>query len=740
MSSNNRNATLVTLTLPILVFATAAQAEEGTHGSVTVGAASVQLNNPSHEFGKFTGVTDDSVHVIGAADIQSKNGSNYWSLTAQDVGLNNRRFNLNGGNSGNYKFSFGYEELDTLLSNNSKTPFSGTGSNTLTLPAGFVKSATTSGMTNLAASLKNTDLKTKRKEGEAEVSFELDKNFDLTFSFRRQIREGTKSTGAALGPGSYIRAFNIPEPVDHQTDNFSAGLAWHNERGQAKAEYVVSRFSNANPTLTWDAPFVKPAAPAGAAYPASGLSSLPPDNQAQRFSLSGNYKLADTTRVSALFERGSMTQDMALQNYTTNPASVITVPVPRSSADTRIDTTLLKLDLAAQPMPRLSLHAGFRHYDSENKSPRDLYQIVIHDTGNQVASTAPQATYNRPYDYTQNQINLDGSYNFGHGTTLKLGYDHNEMDYSYRAVKGTTENTYSGKLSKRWGSGTTLSLNLSEGRKRSDGGYNETWVFEALHSAAYLATLAPNVYFDKLRGMQQYDIADRDRSRQGIGLTLPVQQNLTVGMNASRNKDDYPAAQFGMQARENKNYTVDATLTPDQVTNVSLYFTRQEIDLRQASRAYNARGGPAPFTKAVGSASPANDWTSRTRDASNTIGLNTSRSFMDEKLLVRLNYAYSRANTDINFISQANVFTTPLPADMPTVTSRQQTIDLSGTYKVQKNLKVQLGALVDIRRTTDWATDGIPPGSTASPTLLTLSGTPMPYRALVLHTSMNYRF
>lgn len=737
--SNNKSV-LVTLTLPILAFAVTVQAEEGIHGSVTVGAASVQLNNPSLEFGRFTGVTDDSVHIIGASDIQSKNGSNYWRLTAEDVGLNNRRFNLNGGNSGSHKFSFGYEELDTLTSINSKTPFDGSGSNTLTLPGGFVKSATTSGMTNLAASLKNIDLATKRKEGEAKASVELNQNFDLSLSFKRQIKDGTKSTGAALGPGSYVRAFNIPEPVDYQTDDFSAGLAWHNERGQAKAEYVLSRFSNANPTLTWDAPFVKPAMPAGAAYPASGLSSLPPDNQAQRFSLSGNYKLADTTRVSALFERGYMTQDMALQNYTTNPASVITVPVPRSSADTRIDTTLFKLDLAAQPLSRLSLHAGFRHFDTVNKSPRDLYQIVIHDTGNQVANTTSRATYNRPYDYTQNQVNFDGSYHFGHGTTLKLGYDHNEMDYSYRAVKGTTENTYSGKLSKRWDSGTTLSFNLSEGRKRSDGGYNETWVFEAMHSAAYLETQAPNVYFDKLPGMQQYDIADRNRSRQEIGLTLPVQQSLTLGINASRSKDDFNAAQFGLQERENENFTLDATLTPDQLTNVSLYFTRQETDTRQASRAYNAQVAPPPKTKAEGSAAASNDWISRLHDVINTIGLDASRSFMDEKLLVRLSYAYSRANTDINFLSQANVFTTPLPADMPTVTGRQQTIDLSGTYKVQKNLSVQLGALIDLYRTTDWATDTIPPGSTASPSLLTLSGTPAPYRALVLHTSMNYRF
>lgn len=717
MGNHNRNATLAILALPALAYAAATHAEDGIHGSVTAGIAVVQTNNPANAFGKFTGVESDSAYVMGAADIQSKNGSNYWNLTADDVGLNNRRFRLDGGNSGSYKFSFGYEELDDLLSNNSKTPLNGTGSNNLTLPAGFVKGATTGAMTNLGTNLKNIDLATKRKEGEAKASVELNQNFDLSLSFKRQIREGTKPFSVSLR----FTPVGVPEPVDYQTDDFSAGFAWHNERGQAKAEYVVSRFSNANPTLTVATPFTS--------GPNTGLISLPPDNQAQRISLGGSYRLAGSTRLSALFERSSMTQDMALLNYTTNPASVISAPVPRSSADTRIDTTLLKLDLSSQPISRLSLHAGFRHYGTDNKSPRDLYRQVRLDDGAQVAANAVNAVYNRPYDYTQNQLNLDGSYNFGYGTTLKLGYDHDERNYSYRAVKGTKENTWSGKLSKRWDAGTILSLNLAEGRKRSDGGYNETWVYEATHTAAYLAL--PNTvlaYFDKVPGMQQSDIADRDRSRQEIGITLPVQQNLTLGMNASRSKDDFNATQFGLQERENKNYTLDATLTPDQSTTASLYFTRQEIETQQANRQMAGTGA----AKAASAIATTTDWTGWIQDAINTIGFNASRSFMDEKLLIRLGYTYSRTNTDISFSTA--------PANMPTLTGRQKTIDLSGTYQVQKNLKVQLGALVDLYRTTDWATDTIPPGSTASPSLLTLSGTPAPSRALVLHTSMNYRF
>ena len=154
-------------------------------------------------------MTEQRVYFLGAANIQSQNGRSYWNLKADDIGLGNQSFNFDGGTMGKYKLHFGYSELDNLISANSKTPFDGAGGGNLTLPLGFIQSENTTGMTNLAASLKSVELGTQRQEGDVSFAYKLDKNFGLSFSFRRYLKNGLKSVGTLfrddnIGPQSMI--------------------------------------------------------------------------------------------------------------------------------------------------------------------------------------------------------------------------------------------------------------------------------------------------------------------------------------------------------------------------------------------------------------------------------------------------------------------------------------------------------------------------------------------------------
>lgn len=698
---------------------------------VTVGAAYAKLDNPSAQFGKFSGVTDSQFYMIGSASVQSRKEDQYWNLMANDISLDNQSVIINGGSSGNYKFHFGYSELANPISNNSQTPFDGAGGATLTLPTGFTRAAGTDGMTELAASMKNVDLGTKRKEGDASFAYELDKNFGLSFSFRRYLKDGIKSMGTVVKPDlAGPQGLILPEPVNYHTDEFRTSLDWHGERGQANVEYYYSRFNNNDASLTWDNPFDDTFP---TPYPTQGRNSLPPDNQHQRLSLSSSFKLAAATRLSALLERGTMTQNDVFLPYTINSASTISTPMPRSSATAQIDTTLLKLDLTTQPLSALSLHAGYRHYDTDNKTPRDLYQMVVNDGGNQVAADSAAARYNQPFDYSQNQLALDSSYHFGHGTSLKLGFDLDQKDYRYRAVNSTRENTYSAKVNKRWDAVTAF-VNLAYGRKRPDS-YDQVRALEYGHSTDYLATVPSDEYFDNLPGLRQFDMAERNRQRQGLGVTWVARQDLNLGFHANRNQDVYNASQFGLQEQKTDNYTVDATLTPDEFQSWALYYTRQNMMWRQTSRAYDF------FGKGTGAADPANDWSAQHQDAIDTIGINITLTFLDDQLPVQLSYAYSNINTDISFTANPSSSMNTLPSDMPTLKGRRQTIDLSGTYGIRDNLSVRAGILMETYRASDWATDGLPPGSPAiSPDLLTLSGSAADYRAFVLSTAMNYHF
>ena len=127
----------------------------------------------------------------------------------------------------------------------------------------------------------------------------------------------------------------------------------------------------------------------------------------------------------------------------------------------------------------------------------------------------------------------------------------------------------------------------------------------------------------------------------------------------------------------------------------------------------------------------------RHQDKIDTLGLNITLSFLEDTLPVQFSYTYSEIKTDISFAANSGI---DAPANMPTLRGKRQTIDLSGTYAVRDPLTVRVGAMVEIYRANDWATDGFAPGSPAVPGVLLLSGSTAPYRAFMLHTAITYYF
>ena len=140
------------------------------------------------------------------------------------------------------------------------------------------------------------------------------------------------------------------------------------------------------------------------------------------------------------------------------------------------------------------------------------------------------------------------------------------------------------------------------------------------------------------------------------------------------------------------------------------------------------------------SSDPVNDWSAKHRDVIDTVGVNITLSFLDDSLPVRFAYTYSNIVTDISFTANPASIVNTSPVDMPTLRGKRHTLDLSGNYAVRDNLNVRGGLMVEFYRSSDWATDGIPPGSSVAPEMLTLSGSATPYRAMLVTTALNYHF
>ena len=99
------------------------------------------------------------------------------SWMAEDLGLDSRRFEIEGGKPGSFGFELGYGELPYRLFDTTRTVFAESGNDTLVLPADWVYASPPSRMTGLDAALANRNIESDRQLFNAGVDIEAVSNF-----------------------------------------------------------------------------------------------------------------------------------------------------------------------------------------------------------------------------------------------------------------------------------------------------------------------------------------------------------------------------------------------------------------------------------------------------------------------------------------------------------------------------------------------------------------------------------
>lgn len=705
-----------------------AAANAGLKGDVTVGAGLLQTDNESFKYGEYTGLTDDGLFASVSADLDYDRGLYYLDLNAYDLGLDSRSVFLQAGKLRRYNAFISYSELPHFISNNSRTPFENPGSPDLNLPAGFVRSSTTTGMTNLQGSLRDVELRLKRTKWSLGLSDRVGA-FSSDLAFSHETKDGIKSLGGATGiSGGNTRGTVLPEPVDYKTDELRAGLAYQGQVSYARLEYLLSLFSNKMDSFTWDNPFN----PAG--YPTEARTSLPPDNMHQRLSLSGGTTLPFyNTRVSALAEYGKMEQDEDLLPYSNNLASTITVPVPRATAQAEIDTYTLLLNLSSRPAPRLGVNLRYRYYATDNKTPRDLFRYVKNDQGAaQAALTDANAVYNLPYDYTQNKLTLDSSYYLVRSTTLRAGYDYELVERDFREIKKTEENTVRASVQSQYFESTGLNLNASYSRRDAKDPYSESHVYDFYHTDEYIATQAAGVRFDNHPLMRKFDIADRDRLKLGASASRLIADNATVAAYYDFSKDDYGNSELGITSRSANRVTVDATWSPAQDLSVYAFYTKEISGTEQDSRQYNGNA-----VKAAQSADEGRNWSAKHDDDIDTAGFGASLGLMENRLTLGADYSFTESTTKISFTAGSSL---AAAQDMPAIYYRVHSAGFTGKYRLNRNVSVGARYGYENYESTDWQTSDVPAGSAVIANVITLSGPIQDYEAHQALVFLTYSF
>lgn len=731
--------------MPLAVYA-----EDGLHGTFGVGLGSVRLDQDSPRFEEYGGLYDGR-YGLGVLDVKGLRNGLFMDATGSATGTEQRRFNLSLGKVNGLRLSLGYDQSPHKISNNAMTPFVGVGSSALELPVGFVKATTTAGMTMPMQAVK---LKTERTARQVALDGHLTDRVTFSAGFRREVKQGLTAIGGTVGVNGGGNASTIlPKPIDYTTDELRAGFGYQDERSQWQLDYAFSKFTDGFDDLVWDNPFNKtgtsPLFPGEATNPSTrARMGMEPDNKHQRLTLNGGVNLTQNTRLTAVVEKGVMRQDQALMAYDyygTGTAAVPTsVQLPRNSADAEIKLTNALMRLSLRPTSRLGINAETKYYSTENNTPRDLFLKVDNDStkpaaaacsGGQATTSCAEAMWSMPYDYTQRYQQVDGSYYFGAGTTLRLNGKRESIERSYRAVRKTDENTYKAQLNSRVGGAASMTLSYSSAIRKGE--YDDAIVYNAMHASPYINALASNVRFDNHSAMRQFDIANRERRVLNALISAALLPSTNLSMIVNQRQDGYGESEFGLSSDQQRSVTLDLAHNPMKGMTMYAYATREKLLREQASRRFNGAG-----LKYAESINPLRDWGVNHDEDVNTIGLGGSLKVLDDKLKVKLDMMHTASTTDLTFSvpegsTIRNATGQPTLTDLPNLHSRRNTLNLSGDYVFTDHLSWTLGYMHERLKVDDWASDGFYPGSTVSTNLLLLSGPVTGYKANLVYTRLN---
>ena len=353
----------------------------------------------SAKYGQYNGSPDSGFYAIGGFNVNDKSAWNsgdtkYFQATGDNLNFDSNYLMPNSSASVKYgdQGSWGvklfldnitYDQSDTFhsLLTPSGAAVHGLEGITTGLPSSQ-PSTIGAAETNLAntinadATLQSVGLQRNKIGGE--ILDNITPDLDFTAGVTHEHKEGTQENSMVIG-GKSINAANssvvyFPQPVDYDTDGYSAKLNYKGKDFQNIISYTFSDFTDNDKAYNAQAPFNTTSLQAGYT---SSVYSLPPDNQAHQIKEQFGYNFTPTTKFNGTLSYGLMTQNdtfLAQGNgYTSNS-------LPQNSFDGKIETLFGSARLTSHPLDKLDLLTSYTIDDRRNQSPSLYMNAIENDT------------------------------------------------------------------------------------------------------------------------------------------------------------------------------------------------------------------------------------------------------------------------------------------------------------------------------------------------------------------------
>jgi MtrB/PioB family decaheme-associated outer membrane protein len=653
----------------------------------TYDAGGSYVSDDAARFGNATGYDEEGgyVDLNGTGRYADEDYRMNWEV--EDLGLDSRSLEVEGGKPGTYKYRLEYSELPYRRYDTTQTVFRQAQGDQLILPPNWVPAGTTGGFTALDASLADRDIESDRQTVGIGGEYLGSKHLRLQADFRRVEREGW---GIAGGP-FYTTSALLAAPFDDYTDTANLMATYDREKWSTSLSWTGSFYQDAKLQLLWDNPY---------SADGQGARAQAPDNKSQTVTLAGAYHFSPQTTLSMTAAVGEIRQEDALLSYTINPA-IAARPLPRDSLDGKIETTHVDIGFTTRPWDFLRLKGVYRYDDRDNRTPVELWTRTITDLFDSGESES-----NRPYSYKRGKLELSAAARLDFWDWLKAfafegGYDLTEIDRTLQEVASSTEESGWGRV--RWRPTSEMELTLRAGIARRDPDNYDLTVAQADEQNPL---------------MRQFNQAYRYRQFSQLNARIGFPgKPITIGAEIFYASDDYTESSLGLRKFDDRRFAADFTWAINDATSV--YLQGGYEDLASASNNSETAGVA--------------DWNSQHRDQFHTLDAGLKFGGAERKFDANFSVRYARGTGEIGVNSS---FSGAGP--YPDLKTDLKGGELDVGYKLSSKLDLRFRVRYEDYSSSDWALQGVDPATI--PTVLTLGADPDDYSVVLTTLSFRYSF
>ena len=657
--------------------------DQGYRSEAEIGAG--WLDESSAKFGDYTGLDQDGGYVVANAEggvaLESGYHLDYELL---DLGLDSRAAAIKGGKQGAYEFGLSYDRIPHRISDTGETIFSG--SNDLSLPGGWVRAGSTTGMTALGTSLRSVDVGYDRDRYGANGRFFLGDKWTFGLDYKRDERSGTRPRYGSFGSVST----EMLRPVDDTTDRINADVRYQGKHWFAQLGYFASIYDTKAASFAFDNPF-NAAAPGGDA----GRMSLEPDNLYSELAVSlGWYGLPGNTAVTLSAALGQGSQETGFNPYTINPTIAVDA-LPFANLNGDMSVTRADLTVSARPMDRLRLRGSAAYDERKNDSRQGDFTSIVHTDLFPLAEDRVNAVYG----YERTRLNGSADFDVYDDLAIGVGGEYRNTDRTGSALEVSSEQVLDGWGRVQFRPSGYLGIVAKGGVEERD-------------PDKYDVNVAAGFGQNPL--MRKYNMAYRYRSYGELLANVAVGSlPLSLGASVHYGDDSYLQSDLGLDSGLDRRYGVDLNWTVNEKIAAYATLGREKID--STSR------GSSTFTTA--------DWVGQVQDDFETYGAGVNAQFTD-KIGVNLDYTYGAGNSRTRITGAGEGI-------FPTVKSELSSFKAGVTYGFSERTDIRLTWWYETLKTSDWSYNAQP---AAMPTVLGLGVDPYNYDVNYVTLSMSYRF